>query len=244
MPETRVALVTGGSRGIGRAIARRLGADGVAVLVNYRQDGEAAAKVVADIEANGGRAVAARADVARPEELRGLFDTAEQRLGQLDILVCNAAVGPFAPLAAATDEDYENCFATNTRAIFVALREAARRLRDGGRIVVISAGVTVNPFPTAGVYTASKAAAEAMALVLAKELGPRGITVNCVLPGITRTDGAAAAVPKHLEQQIIAKTPLGRLGEPEDIADVVGFLVSDQGRWVTGQRIHAGGGEF
>jgi 3-oxoacyl-[acyl-carrier protein] reductase len=126
----------------------------------------------------------------------------------------------------------------------VALREAAKRLRDGGRVVVISAGVTVNHFPTSGVYAASKAAAEAMALVLAKELGPRGITVNCVLPGITRTDGAAAAVPKHLEQQIIAKTPLGRLGEPEDIADVVGFLVSDLGRWITGQRIHAGGGEF
>lgn len=240
----KVALVTGGSRGIGRAVARRLAADGAGVVVNYRADAGAAAKVVNDIEADGGRAVAARADVTDPAQVRGLFDTAQRVFGGLDILVNNAAIGPFAPLATATDEDYERTFATNTLATFVALREAANRLRDGGRIVVISAGITVNHFPTAGVYTASKAAAEALALTLAKEVGGRGITVNCVLPGITRTDGAAAAVPKPLADQIIAKTPLGRLGEPEDIADIVGFLVSESARWVTGQRIHAAGGEF
>lgn len=244
MSQEKVAIVTGSSRGIGRAIARRLGADGVSVVVNYRVDGEAAGKVVAEIVADGGLAVAVRADVTRLAELRGLFDAAQQRFGAIDILVSNAGIGPFAPIAVATDEDFEQMFATNARAAFWALREAASRLRDGGRIVVISTGVTINLIAGAGLYAASKAAAEALALTLAKELGPRKITVNCVLPGITRTDAAAAAVPRPLAEQVIRQTPLGRLGEPDDIADVVGFLVSDRGRWITGQRIGAGGGMF
>lgn len=244
MIQKKVAIVTGSSRGIGRAIARRLGADGASVVVNYRVDGEAAAKVVAEIVADGGVATAVQADVSRLGELRGLFDAAQQRFGAPDIFVNNAGIGPFAPIAVATDEDFDKIFATNARATFWGLREAANRLRDGGRIVVISTGVTINLIPQAGVYAASKAAAEALALTLAKELGPRKITVNCVLPGITRTDAAAVAVPRPLAEQVIRQTPLGRLGMPDDIADVVGFLVSDQGRWITGQRICAGGGMF
>ncbi len=243
MAHDKVALITGCSRGIGRAIAERLGADGVSVVVNYRTNEEAAAKVVAAIKANGGHAVAARADVVDPQQLRGLFDTAEQHFGGLDILVNNVGVGGFAPIAMATDEDFDNIFSTNTRTTFVALREAANRLRDGGRIVVISSGIALTHRPGTAVYAASKAAGDAMAMTLAKELGPRGITVNSVLPGVTRTD-AAEGVSADIVNQILMQTPLGRLGEPEDIADVVAFLISDQGRWITGQAIRAGGGMF
>jgi 3-oxoacyl-[acyl-carrier protein] reductase len=243
MTDERVALITGGSRGIGRAVAERLGADGVSVVVNYQTNEEAAAKVVASIEANGGHAVAARADVVDPQQLRGLFDTAEQHFGGLDILVNNVGIGSFAPIAMATDEEFDKIFATNTRATFWALREAASRIRDGGRIVVMSSGIAMTHGPGTGLYGASKAAGDAMALTLAKELGRRQVTVNSVLPSVTRTD-AAAGLPPEVINRILAQTPLGRLGEPEDIAEIVAFLVSDQGRWITGQTIGAGGGMF
>lgn len=243
MTDERVALITGGSRGIGRAVAERLGADGVSVVVNYQTNEEAAAKVVASIEANGGHAVAARADVVDPQQLRGLFDTAEQHFGGLDILVNNVGIGSFAPIAMATDEEFDKIFATNARATFWALREAASRIRDGGRIVVMSSGIAMTHGPGTGLYGASKAAGDAMALTLAKELGRRQVTVNSVLPSVTRTD-AAAGLPPEVINRILAQTPLGRLGEPEDIAEIVAFLVSDQGRWITGQTIGAGGGMF
>lgn len=243
MAHEKVALITGSSRGIGRAIAERLGADGISVVVNYQTNEEAAEKVVAAIEANGGNAVAVRADVVDPQQLRGLFDAAEEHFGGLDILVNNVGIGGFAPIAAATDEQFDTIFATNTRATFVALREAARRLREGGRIVVISSGIALAHGPGTGIYGASKAAGDAMALTLAKELGHRGITVNSVLPSVTRTDAAEGLSPDILNR-ILAQTPLRRLGEPADIADIVGFLVSGQGRWITGQTINAGGGMF
>lgn len=243
MTYEKVALVTGSSRGLGRAVAERLGADGVSVVVNYKVNGDAAAKVVATIEANGGRAVAAQADVTDSAQLRGLFDTAEEQFGGLDILVNNVGIGRFAPIALATDEDYEDHFATNTRATFVAVREAANRLRTGGRIVVMSSGIAVTNRPAAGLYAASKAAADSLVRTLAKELGPREITVNSVLPGITRSENADELAPDVINQAR-ALTPLGRIGEPEDIADIVSFIASGQGRWITGQAIHAGGGMF
>jgi 3-oxoacyl-[acyl-carrier protein] reductase len=244
MTQEKVALITGSSRGIGKAIAERLGADGVSVVVNYRSDAESAAKVVAKIEAGGGRAVAAQADVADPQQLRGLFDVAQQTFGGLDILVNNVGVGQFAPIAMATDEEFELHFQTNTRAAFVAMREAARRLREGGRIVVISSGIVTSHRPTAGLYTASKAAVDSLAATLAKEVGSRRITVNSVLPGVTANTTEGDNVPGEVRQQILFQTPLGRLGEPEDIADVVAFLASDQARWITGQTLNAGGGLF
>jgi 3-oxoacyl-[acyl-carrier protein] reductase len=244
MTQEKVALITGSSRGIGKAIAERLGADGVSVVVNYRSDAESAAKVVAKIEAGGGRAVAAQADVADPQQLRGLFDVAQQTFGGLDILVNNVGVGQFAPLAMATDEEFELHFQTNTRAAFVAMREAARRLREGGRIVVISSGIVTSHRPTAGLYTASKAAVDSLAATLAKEVGSRRITVNSVLPGVTANTTEGDNVPGEVRQQILFQTPLGRLGEPEDIADVVAFLASDEARWITGQTLNAGGGMF
>jgi len=239
-----VALVTGSSRGIGRSIATRLGQDGFDVVVNYRTGRAAAEEVVADIEAKGGRALAVQADVTDPARLRGLFDAAEEAFGGLDVLVGNVGVARFGTLAEFTDEDYDLVFATNTRATFVALREAARRVRDGGRIVIISSGAAVTSRVAGGVYAASKAAGDALVRSAAKELGPRGVTVNSVLPGATRTDAFAAGSTEERVARTIADTPLGRLGEPEDIAGIVSFLASGDARWLTGQAIHAGGGLF
>ncbi|OXR40895.1 3-oxoacyl-[acyl-carrier-protein] reductase FabG [Nocardia cerradoensis] len=239
-----VAIVTGASAGIGRAIAGRLGSEGMAVVVNYLGNRTAAEELVTTIEACGGRAVAARADVSDPAQLRGLFDLAEDEFGGVDILVNNAGTARFAALAQATDEDFDLTFSLNVKATFVALREAANRLRDHGRIVVISSGVTVTHRPGSAVYAASKAAAEELVRVLAKELGPRGITVNSVLPGATRTEALAGARSTAALEEVAAATPLGRIGEPGDIADIVAFLVSGNARWITGQSVRAGGGLF
>jgi 3-oxoacyl-[acyl-carrier protein] reductase len=240
----KIAIVTGSSRGIGRAIAERLGANGASVIVNYRSDGDAAAQVVATIEESGGRAVAVGADVTDADELRGLFDAAERHYGGLDIVVSNVGIARFAPLAEFTDEDYELIFTTNTRATFRTLREAANRVRDNGRIVVISSVVAAIHRPSSAVYGASKAAGDAFVRVLAKELGPRGITANSVLPGAIRTDALVELRPASVIEGIAARTPLGRIGEPDDIAEIVAFLASDASRWVTGQAVHAGGGMF
>ncbi|MBF6175729.1 SDR family oxidoreductase [Nocardia blacklockiae] len=239
-----VALVTGGSRGIGRAVARRLAADGAAVVVNYRENADAAAELVAEVTAAGGRAAAVRGDVADPAQSRRLFDAAEERFGGLDVLVANAGIARFAPLAEASDADFDLLFGVNTRGTFLAMREAARRLRDGGRIVVISSGTTVTARPGAGLYAASKAATEQLVKTAAVELGARGITVNSVLPGATRTDALLASADTARLDALAAQTPLRRVGEPADIAGVVAFLVSPDGGWITGQHVRAGGGLF
>ncbi|GAA5048631.1 SDR family oxidoreductase [Nocardia callitridis] len=239
-----VALVTGSSRGIGRAIAERLGANGDSVVVNYHSDRGAADKVVATIEAAGGQAIAAQADVTDVSQLRGLFDLAEERFGGLDILVNNVGVARFATIAEATDADFDLVFATNVKATFVALREAANRLRDNGRIVVISSGVTATHRPDSGVYGASKAAVEQLVRVLAREIGGRKITVNNVLPGPTETEALASNRSREELAHVTTQTPLGRIGQPDDIAEVVAFLTSDAARWITGESIHGGGGLF
>jgi 3-oxoacyl-[acyl-carrier protein] reductase len=238
------AIVTGSSRGIGRAIAERLGANGASVIVNYRSDGDAAEKVVATIKESGGLAVAIQADVSDADELRGLFDAAEEHFGGLDIVVSNVGIARFAPLVEFTDEDYELIFATNTRATFRTLREAAKRVRDNGRIVVISSVAAAACGPNSSVYAASKASGDALMRVLAKELGPRGITANSVLPGAVRTDALLAFRPAKALDEMAARTPRGRIGEPDDIAEIVAFLASDAARWVSGQAVHAGGGMF
>jgi 3-oxoacyl-[acyl-carrier protein] reductase len=239
-----VAIVTGGSRGIGRAIARRLGARGGSVVVNYRSNRSAAEHVAAAIESSGGQALTVRADVADAAGPRRLFDAAEERFGGVDIFVNNAGSARFGSIAEATDEDFELMFTVNTKATFVALREAANRLRDNGRIVVVSSGTTLTHRPGSGVFGASKAAVEQLVRVLARELAPRGITANSVLPGAVRTDALAAARGIGSMQQIAQSIPLGRLGEPDDIADVVAFLASDAARWITGASVPAGGGAF
>lgn len=241
---SKAAIVTGSSRGIGRAIARRLGADGVDIIVNYHTNRPEALQVVAAIEAAGQQAVAVAADVTDPDQLRDLFDAADRHYGGTDIVVGNVGVARFAPIADTTDADFDLMFATNTRATFRFLREAAHRVRDGGRVVVISSGAAVTHRPGSGVYAASKAAGDELVRVLARELGPRGITVNSVLPGATRTEALTAGQPAAVLEQIAAQNPLRRLGEPDDIAEIVAFLASDAGRWLTGQTVHAGGGLF
>ncbi|GAA4525714.1 SDR family oxidoreductase [Amycolatopsis samaneae] len=236
----KVAIVTGGSRGIGRATALRLADAGVRVIVNYQRAADAAAEVVAAIEGAGGEAVAARADAADATQLRALFDVAEQRFGGLDIFVHNAAGYVGGPIADAADADYEQVFALNSRATFLALRTAASRVRDGGRLIFVSSVATRMSPSGNGLYAASKSAGEQLVRVFAREMGPRGVTVNSVLPGPTDTEGfAASAAPVAW---LAERTPLGRIGKPEDIAEVVGFLASERARWVTGQSIAVDGG--
>ncbi|MGK5531843.1 SDR family oxidoreductase [Streptomyces sp. URMC 129] len=241
MPD-KVAVVTGSSRGIGRAIALRLAADGVRVVVNYRKTAGAAEEVAAAVEESGGRAAVVRADVTDPAQLRSLFDAAERHFGGLDVFVHNAYAFVQSPLADATDEDYEVSFSANARATFVGLREAATRVRDGGRIIFISSSVTRVGYPTTALYAASKAAGEQMVRTVAREVASRGITVNSLLAGQTLTDGFRETVDDPPEV-IARRIPMGRLGRPEDIADVVGFFASDASRWITGQSLAVDGGQ-
>ena len=236
----RCAVVIGGSRGIGRAVAVRLARDGLAVVLTYTSSPASADATVETITTAGGTAVAARADLADTASVEAVFALAEQRFGGVDVLVANAGISVFGPLAEVTPEEFDRVFATNTRGTFFALQQAARRLRNGGRIVAVSTGGTTAPAPATALYAGSKAAVELFCLVLAREIGGRAITVNTVSPGVTQTDGLTA--PPEMLQQLVANTPLGRIGQPEDVADVIGFLVSEDGRWVTGQRIMAGGG--
>lgn len=240
----KVALVTGASRGIGRAIAEHLARSGAAVVVNYYPTERADAEdVVRSIEKDGGTAIVAATDVADAAQVRGLFDLAEQQFGHLDIVVLNAANVHHATIVDTSDEQFDAIFAANTRSGFVALRESALRLRRGGRVVAISAGLSILPREGTGAYAASKAAVNHLVRVLAREVGHRGITVNGVLPGAVETQALRAAGAELMKSEI-ANTPLRRLGQPDDIADIVDFLVSEQGGWVTGQLIGAGGGMF
>jgi 3-oxoacyl-[acyl-carrier protein] reductase len=236
----KVAIVTGASRGIGRAVAERLGRDGARVVVNYVQNAGKAQEVVEAVEASGGQAVAVQADIGRLEDVRRLFHTAEERFGGVDVVINNASVSVFKPHAEVSEEEFDQVFGLIARGTFFALQEAANRLRDGGRIVNISSGGTVTGGPGAGLYLGAKAAVEQFSLALAKELGPRGIRVNAVLPGLTDTDGMI--MPPEAIEQAVDRTPMGRLGQPEDVADVVAFLVGEDGRWMTGQLVRAGGG--
>jgi 3-oxoacyl-[acyl-carrier protein] reductase len=236
----KVAIVTGASRGIGRAVAERLGRDGARVVVNYVQNTGKAQEVVDAVEASGSQAVAVQADIGRLEDIRRLFHTTEERFGGVDVVINNASVSVFKPHAEVSEEEFDRVFGLIARGTFFFLQEAANRLRDGGRIVNISSGGTVTGGPGAGLYLGAKAAVEQFGLALAKELGPRGIRVNAVLPGLTDTDGMI--MPPEAVEQAVSMTPLGRLGQPEDVADVVAFLVGEDGRWMTGQLVRAGGG--
>lgn len=233
--EGRVAVVTGAARGIGRAIAERLAGEGARVVVNYASSAAAAEELAARL---GGLAV--RADVGQKQEVVEMFDRAEAAFGGLDIVVNNAAVAVMGPLESYADEDFERTFAINTRGAFYCCREAARRLRDGGRIVNISTGATVGGTAGGGVYCASKAAVEQFTRALARELAPRRITVNTVSPGFTETD-MLSSLP-HLVELAPKLTPLGRAGRPEEIAAVVAWLCTADAGWITGQNLQAGGG--
>ncbi len=240
--EGKVALVTGASRGIGRAIAVRLGRDGASVVVNYSGNAEAAQEAVAAVEEAGGRAMAARADVGKVAEVERLFDEAIGRFGRLDILVNNAGSLANKPLVDVTEEEYDRLFAVNVKGPFFACQQAAKRMADGGRIVNLSSSTTAMMLPTYSAYVATKGAVEQFSRVLAKELGSKGITVNVVSPGPTDTDLFGQGKTEQDKQRFAQMAALGRLGLPEDIADVVAFLASDEARWITGQNLRANGG--
>ena len=236
----KTALVTGSSRGIGRAIAERLAADGAAVVINYTRSAKQADEAVSSIIARGGNAIAIQADVSKPAEVTRLFDEAEKALGSLDIVVANAGVFFRKPLEESTEEDYEYVFNTNTKGVFFTLREAARRVNKGGRIVVVSTGGTKLQFPDFSLYLGSKGAIEQFVRSLSRELGPRLVTVNVLSPGFTETD----MLPDDEQIRTLGASlsPFNRIGTSEEVADVAAFLASDGARWLTGQNVQAGGG--
>jgi 3-oxoacyl-[acyl-carrier protein] reductase len=238
--EGKNAIVTGASRGIGRAIALGLAARGASVAVGYAANRERAELVVGEVAASGGKAVAIGADLAQPSEVARLFDKAERALGPLDIVFANAADALVKPLVECTEEDFDRMFSINAKGVFFTLQQAASRLRDGGRIVATSTGGTQMFFTETSLYLGTKGAVEQFVRVLARELGDRGITVNALSPGFTNTD----LLPDRDRDVAAAASPLGRVGQPVDVADVAVFLAGDGGRWITGQNIAAGGGVF
>lgn len=236
----KVAIVTGSSRGIGRGIAERLGRDGAEVVVTYAGNRDKAEEVVQAIASTGSKAIAIKVDMRKLEDVRSLFESAIAQFGKVDILVNNAAgKNIFKPTAEMTEDEYNSMFDI-TRGVYFGLQQAAHHLVDGGRIISISTSGTAMAIPAGGAYAGCKAAIEHFSAALAKELGARGITVNTVSPGVTETDGLV--LDTEQVNQMIAQTPLGRLGQPADIADTVAMLVSDDARWITGQSIRANGG--
>ncbi len=238
--EGKTAIVTGSSRGIGRAIAERLAGGGAAVVINYLDNESRAREVVSGIKATGGRAIAIQADVSKRAEIRRLFDQAEAAFGEPDIVVANAATAIIKPLVEATEEDYDRVFDTNAKGVFFILQEAAKRLRDGGRIVVVSTGGTKMFFGQTSLYLGSKGAVEQFVRVLSRELGPRNITVNAVSPGFTDTE----LLPDRDRAVAAGMSAFERIGSPQEVAEVAAFLASDAARWMTGQNVGAGGGVF
>ncbi|WP_433153360.1 SDR family oxidoreductase [Actinomadura nitritigenes] len=242
MSDQRVAVVSGGSRGIGKAIAAALAARGFAVAVGYQGAASAAARVVEEITASGGLAIPVQADVADEGAVAEMFDAAEKSFGGVDVVVNSAGRLALSPIADLDLDELDALHRTNIRGAFVMAREAARRVRDGGAIVNLSTSVVGLQFPSYGAYAASKGAVEAMTMVLARELRGRDITVNAVAPGPTATElfleGKDEATIEHLAKQ----PPLERLGTPKDIAEVVSFLAGPAGHWINGQVVRANGG--
>lgn len=238
----KVAIVTGAARGIGAAVAERLGRDGASVVVNFAGSSAEAETLVRKITSIGGKAISAKADVSKMADVKRLFDDAEGAFGGVDILVNNAGIMKLAPLAE-TDEDlFDSQIAINVKGTFNTLREAAKRLRHGGRIINLSSSVVGLYQPTYGVYSATKAAVEALTHVLSKEMRGRQITVNAIAPGPTATALFLTGKPQAAIDNLAKLAPLERLGQPEDIANAVAFLAGPDGAWINGQILRANGG--
>jgi 3-oxoacyl-[acyl-carrier protein] reductase len=241
----KVAVVTGASKGIGAGIARGLGAEGAAVVVNYASDRDGASRVVANIKDMGGKATAVQADVSKSADVKRLFDETNKAFGRLDVLVNNAGVYKFAALDEITEDEFHRQFNTNVLGLLLATREAARHFGpDGGSVINIGSTATRMSVPTTATYTATKGAVDSITGVLAKELAPRKIRVNSINPGGVETEGthALGIIGSDFEKEITAQTPLGRIGQPGDIAPIAVFLASPDSGWLTGEILLASGG--
>jgi 3-oxoacyl-[acyl-carrier protein] reductase len=238
----KVALVTGASRGIGMAIAERLARDGFKLIINYSETAAPAEALVRKLEGAGGQAIAIKADISDPSAVRAMFDAAVAAFGGIDVLVNNAGIMALASIAETDDASFDRHIAVNLKGTFNTLREAAKRLRGGGRIINFSSSVVGLLMPTYGIYAATKAAVEGLTSVLAKELRGRNITVNAVAPGPTATDLFLKGKPQDVVDRMAKMAPLERLGQPSDIADVVSFLAGPDAAWVNGQVLRVNGG--
>lgn len=241
----KVAVVTGASKGIGAGIAKALAAEGASVIVNYASSKEGAEKVVAEIKGRGGKAAAVQGDVAKAADVQKIFAETKKTFGKVDVLVNNAGVYKFAPLEDVTEQEFHRIFNTNVLGLILATREAAKYFNgNGGSVINIGSVVSRITPPSSVVYTATKGAVDAVTGVLARELGPRKIRVNSINPGLVRTEGTQSQgiADSDFEKQTVAQTPLGRAGEPEDIAPIAVFLASDDSRWVTGETLLGSGG--
>ncbi|HLX82307.1 MAG TPA: glucose 1-dehydrogenase [Terriglobales bacterium] len=241
----RVAVVTGASKGIGAGIAKGLAAEGASVVVNYSSSKDGAERVVADIKAKGGKAVAVQGDVAKAKDVQRIFAETKKAFGRLDVLVNNAGVYEFAPIEQVTEEQFHRQFNTNVLGLILATQEAVKHFgTEGGNVINISSAVTSITPPTTSVYTATKGAVDAVTRTLAKELGPRKIRVNSINPGVVETEGthSAGVIGGDFEKGAVAQTPLGRIGVTDDITPIAVFLASADSGWMTGETLLASGG--
>jgi 3-oxoacyl-[acyl-carrier protein] reductase len=240
----KVAVVTGASKGIGAGIAKALAAEGAAVVVNYSSSKDGADAVVDSITQAGGKAVAVKGDVSKEKDARGLVDAAVSEFGQLDVLVNNSGVYAFSAIEDVSEDEYRRQFDVNVLGPLLTTKAAVPHLKDGASVINISSNITSVLVPQSAIYSGTKGALDAVTGVLAKELAPRGIRVNAILPGYTETEGTGAAGISGTDfvDQIVAQTPLARAGTPDDIAKVAVFLASDEAGWLTGEKINASGG--
>jgi len=240
----KVAVVTGASKGIGAAIATHYAAEGASVVVNYSSSKEGADKVVAAITAAGGKAIAVKGDVSKSADVQGIIDAAINTYGKLDILVNNSGVYEFAPIEAVTEEHFHKQFNINVLGLLLTTQAAVKHLGEGGSIINIGSVVSRITPPHSAVYTGTKGAVDAITGVLSRELGPKKIRVNALNPGMIETEGThtAGIIGSDMETGVVAQTPLGRIGQPEDIATIAVFLGSDDSYWLTGEQLYAGGG--
>ncbi len=243
--KNKVAVVTGASKGIGAAIAKALAAEGASVVVNYSSSKEGADRVVADITAKGGKAIAVQGDVSKAKDVERIFAETKKQYGSLDVLVNNAGIYEFSPIGEVTEDKFHRLFNTNVLGLLLASQQAANLFGpEGGSIINIGSAVSSLHPPTSAIYTATKGAVDAVTGVLAKELGPRKIRVNSINPGMVETEGVHSAgfIGSDFEKGTVAQTPLGRLGQPSDIAPLAIFLASSDSGWLTGETILASGG--
>ena len=240
----KVAVVTGASKGIGAGIAKALAAEGAAVVVNYSSSKDGAKAVVDSITQAGGKAVAVKGDVSKEQDARSLVDAAVSEFGQLDVLVNNSGVYAFSAIEDVSEDEYRRQFDVNVLGPLLTTKAAVPHLKDGASVINISSNITSVLVPQSAIYSGTKGALDAVTGVLAKELAPRGIRVNAILPGYTETEGTGAAGISGTDfvDQIVAQTPLARAGTPDDIAKVAVFLASDEASWLTGEKINASGG--